>query len=47
MVNYVRKKRYMTLLLCNTLGVLLDVQYSMNYSEAVFCNLMNQKTLVL
>ena len=47
MVNYVRKMRYMTLLLCNTLGVLLDVQFSMDYSEAVFCNLMTQKTFLL
>ena len=47
MVNYVRKMRYMTLLLCNTLGVLLDVQSSMDYSEAVFCNLMTQKNLLI
>ena len=39
--------RYMTLLLCNTLGVLLDVQCSMDYSEAVFCNLMTQKNLLI
>jgi len=39
--------RYMTLLLCNTLGVLLDVQSSMDYSEAVFCNLMTQKNLLI
>ena len=47
MANYVRKMRYMTLLLCNTLGVLLDVQSSMDYSEAVFCNLMTQKNLLI
>ena len=47
MVNYVRKMRYMTLLLCNTLGVLLDVQSSMDYSEGVFFNLMTQKTFLL